>query len=516
MTDAPSPTPAPRSRVRALLVHLGWAVALVAVAVAVAQYRRAFIQTFFVLGTDKAPPPALAQPAAGAQVPALPPAARVRAVLIDGVDRATAARMPNYDALCARGLDLVVDAGFPTVSLPIQSALWSGLTQQQTGIQFIGKALDAPLSDSVAGRVADSVAVVEYYPFIAGSAGFRLVLPTAEFTGTDRDQWVATGFMPAAEAIMASNSRLAFVHILRVDSAGHKNGRVSAEFEQAVRDADLMLGALVAAEGGRPDTRWLLLADHGHRAGGGHGGTEDAIRLVRACVAGNLGPVSSSPTSAVIHMIDLARVVADSLGVPMPAESAARPLAAALAAPSEPGATLPAPTSGRWILAALILLAALAVTLLATRGAAGAGQGVRAALWAWPLWWLVAWGAIALLAEPPSMSVPMVYKPWGKEIATAGLPGLLVLLPCAFVALGRLSPTRATAALLAVPLALAAAAHILCWGTPPLVPGWTARTSVFLTLLASGAAVVALVHLVRGVLSASGRARPAASAPARS
>lgn len=492
-------------------MHLGWAAVLVAVAVAVAQYRRAFIQTFFVLGTDKAPPPALARPAAGTEVPALPPAARVRAVLIDGVDRETAARMPNYGALCARGLDLVVDAGFPTVSLPIQSALWSGLIQQQTGVQFIGKALDTPLSDSVAGRVADSVAVVEYYPFIAGSAGFRLVLPTAEFTGADRDQWVATGFLPAAEAIMASDSRLAFVHILRVDSAGHKHGRVSPEFEQAVRDADAMLGALIAAEGGRPDTRWLLLADHGHRAGGGHGDAEDAIRLVRACVAGNLGPVSSSPTSTVIHMIDLARVVADSLGVPMPPESAARPLAAALAAPSQPGATLPAATAGRWVLAALVLLAALGVTLLVTRGAP-----VRATLWAWPVWWLVAWGAIVLLAEPPSLSVPMVYKPWGREIAEAALPGLVLLVLCAAVALRRLSPARATVALLAVPLALAAAAHILCRGTPPLLPGWTARTSVFLTLLASGAAVLALVHLVRGVLAASGRARPAEAAPARS
>jgi hypothetical protein len=515
MSETPWATPVYRARLRVFLVHLGWATLLVAVAVAVVQYRRAFIRSFFVRGADRAAPPALVAPA-GTDAPALPPAARVRAVLIDGVDRATAARLPSYSALCARGLDLVVDAGFPTVSLPIQSALWTGLTQQQTGIQFIGAALDTPLSDSIPARVAGSVAVAEYYPFIASSAGFPLVLPTAEFTGTDRDQWVATGFLPAAEAIMASDSRLAFVHILRVDTAGHKHGRVSEEFERAVREADAMLGALIAAEGGRPDTRWLLLADHGHRGGGGHGDVEDAIRLVRACVAGDLGPVSASPVDTVVHMVDLARVVADSLGVAMPAESAARPLAVALAAPSQPGATLPAPAGGRWALAALVMLVALGATLLATRGAGNGRPAMLATLWAWPLWWLVAWAAIVLLAEPPSLSVPMVYKPWGREIAEAGLPGLVVLALCAAMALRRLSPARATAALLVLPAALAAAAHILCWGTPPLIPLWTARTSVFLSLLACGAAALALAHLVRGVLAWFGRARPAAAAPARS
>lgn len=514
MSEKPSTTPVYRARLRGFLVHLGWAALLVAMAWALVQHRRAFIRTFFVRGLETAPPPALAAPATDA--PALPPAARVRAVLIDGVDRATAARLPSYNALCARGLDLVVDAGFPTVSLPIQSALWSGLTQQQTGIQFIGEALKTPLSSSVPARVAGSVAVAEYYPFIASSAGFPLVLPTAEFKDADREQWVSTGFMPAAEAIMASDSRLAFVHILRVDSAGHKSGRVSEEFERAVSEADAMLGALIAAEGGRPDTRWLLLADHGHRGGGGHGDAEDAIRLVRACVAGNLGPVSSGPVSTVVHMVDLARVVADSLGVPMPAESAARPLAVALAAPSQPGATLPAPTGGRWALAALVLLAALGVTLLVTRGAGTGRAAVLGTLWAWPVWWLVAWAAIVFLVEPPSLSVPMVYKPMGQEIAESAWPGLVVLALCAAMALRRLSATRVTVALLLVPAALAAAAHILCWGTPPLIPAWTARTSVFLTLLASGAAVLALVHLAHGVLAWFGRARPAAAAPARS
>jgi hypothetical protein len=497
-----------RARLRPALVHVLWAAALLAAAFALVQHRRAFIKSFFVRGAGDAGPPALAVPE-GAGARGLPQSARVRVVLIDGVDRRTSETMPSYSALCARGLDLVVDAGFPTVSLPIQSALWGGSTQQQTGIQFIGEALPEPLAHSVPARVPGSIAVAEYYPFIARSAGFLVTLPMAEFAGADREQWVATGFLPAAEAIMASDSRLAFVHVLRVDTAGHKHGRVSEEFERAAREADAMLGALILAEGGRPDTRWLVLADHGHRDGGGHGDAEPEIRLARACLAGDLPP-GLGAGNAFVHVVDLGRALADSLGVALPGQgadaSAGRPLAAALAAPAQPGATLPRPGLGRWLLAALLALATLAASAAAA----------RAVLWAWPVWWLAALAAVVLLAEAPSLSVPMVYKPWGTEMIQAAWPGLLLLLPSAALALGRMSAARGTVALLALPAGLTAAAHALCWGRPPLMPFWTARTSMCLILLASGAAVVALAHLARAALAGSGRGRPAAARPARS
>jgi uncharacterized membrane protein len=65
-------------------------------------------------------------------------------VLIDGVDRETARSLPRWSQLCDEGLELTVDSGFPTVSLPIQRVLWTGLTQQQTGIEFLYALLPAP------------------------------------------------------------------------------------------------------------------------------------------------------------------------------------------------------------------------------------------------------------------------------------------------------------------------------------------------------------------------------------
>ena len=63
-----------------------------------------------------------AAPGAGPTLPraagaGVAPTAQLRVVLIDGAGIDTARAMPAWDALCARGLDLTVDVGFPTVSM---------------------------------------------------------------------------------------------------------------------------------------------------------------------------------------------------------------------------------------------------------------------------------------------------------------------------------------------------------------------------------------------------------------
>ena len=55
-------------------------------------------------------------------------------MLIDGLAKATASTLPAWTALCKAGTAVDVEVGFPTVSLPVEVALWSGLTQQQTGV----------------------------------------------------------------------------------------------------------------------------------------------------------------------------------------------------------------------------------------------------------------------------------------------------------------------------------------------------------------------------------------------
>ena len=101
-------------------------------------------------------------------MPGLPPAAHTRIVLIDGLGADTAHTLPVWSALCDRGTRLTVDVGFPTVSLPVQVALWTGLTQQQTGI--VGNGSGAPRSPPLDARgipaqIAGSWAIAEDHGF---------------------------------------------------------------------------------------------------------------------------------------------------------------------------------------------------------------------------------------------------------------------------------------------------------------------------------------------------------------
>jgi hypothetical protein len=470
-------------RSKTLLVAVAVALALFALAFAGYRYRRSYIRGLFEHGPGGAAAPALPGGRDGEPVPR---AARVRVVLLDGVDAATARGLPAYSALCDRGIDATIDVGFPTVSLSVQHALWTGLTQQQTGVEFVIAALPSPPDGDTPGQVPGSVAIAEAHPEIIGSFGFeRCEVP-------DDGAFDAT-----ATAAVAGGAPLVFVHVLRADAAGHTSGRDSAAFRDAAGTADASLAALVAADT-RADTRWFVLSDHGHRAGGGHGGAERSIRRVRACIAGALPDGLRASPGAELHVVDLARAVAESAGARISPQSAGRPLAVALAAPAFGDDALPSPEPAQWATASLLLAIGIALTAWAS----------RRRWWALPWWWPVAYASVLLIEEAPSLSVPMIYKPLGQTIYYAALPGLCALAVLAALALRRDSPARVAVAQLAIPIAIAAAAAVLAGAMtpgPPLMPGWTARASVFLVLSFTAAVVVALAALATAVRPAFDR-----------
>jgi len=438
----------------------------------------------------------------------LPPAPRVRVVLVDGAGAETARAMPAWNALCGRGLDLAVDVGFPTVSLPVQIALWSGRTQQQTGVLFhTGRALATPLdAAAIPAQVPGSLAVAEEHPEIVRSLGFARTLPDpAEPVAAGRRVPAAWDARWTAEALtaVASEAPLAFVHILGVDAAGHRKGRRSAEWTTAAAAADHVLAMLIAA---RPDARWFVLADHGHLPGGGHGGEERAIRVVRGCIAGDgLRAERGGP----IALVDVSRAIADSVGARLPADSAARPLWRALSLPIDDGALLPGVPLGRAGLALALLAAGIVATLWGSR---------RRLEWA-PWWWLAALALLVLVEGVPTLSTPMIYKPRGQAIYLAASPALVALAAWAALGFARREPLRVVAALLAVPAAAWLAAVTASGGWAPLagaavapiVPRWTAWASALAVVLATAAAVVALAALATAVRPSSGPRAPRAA-----
>jgi hypothetical protein len=481
--------------VRSRRLRWGAALALLVLAFVAHQARRDFIRAFFVDG-PRGPAPALTGSTSAAEsTSAIEPVSRLRVVLIDGLDARLADTLPHLQRLCGDGLDLRLDTGFPTVSLPVQHALWTGLTQNQSGVMYRIERLQEPPAASLASRVPHSIAVAESHPEIVHSFGFSTSLPAMDAWKDPSAEatWRTEGFAAAATEAVTSTAALAFIHVLRVDEAGHAHGGGSTVYAQAAAWADDLLDALVRADAD-PSTRWVVLSDHGHRRAGGHGGSRASIRIVRACVFGNTPTVLAS-ANRVLHLVDLHRFLADSVGLDPDSDSVGRPLALALEDPC-PGATLPRPGPLRWVVAGFWVLGGVAATAWAARGRA---IGL-------PWWLAVAYLGVVLIHGLPTLSHPMVYPPMGRDMLLAALPGVFVLTWSDVRAHATAAVATRIVAHTALLVSLALAALTLCGelerlalatSGPPLMPIWTAHASLLLMLTVLGAGGTAAVLLAR-------------------
>jgi len=488
---------------RRRMARLCAAALLALVATGAFQLRKRLIRAIFRDGRPRAAAPL--SPATGTGVAPLSPAPRLRVVLLDGLGAPAARALPALSALCARGLDLEVDVGFPTVSLPVQAVLWTGRTQQQSGIRFHTTRMPLPPAGALPQLVPGSRGVAEAHAEIVNSFGFA----TAQPPDVEKPPpWGEADFSRAALDAVASEAPLVFLHVLRIDAAGHAAGAASAAYREAMRTADELLGRVIArdAEVHGATSRWLVLADHGHLPAGGHGDAEESLLIVRACIAGGVPGDLVGPWGARVHLVDISRAMFDSLGVAPNAESVGRPLAAAVREPA-PRATLPSPEAWRWAVAALLLLAGAIASL---------GRDARRARWRWlglpGLWWWVATASLWAIAGTPSLSRNYVFRSWTWVAWQAMAPGLLVLLLVDGLALWRGATLGAALRrALGLPLALVLGALVLCHGEavlgaadPPLMPFLTGLASAWLALFIIGTAALALSALAAAARAGSG------------
>ncbi len=471
-----------------------------AIAWIVPERRRVLIRaitTYDAEPTDPAPLP-------GGSGPPLARSAHTRVVLIDGLTKQIASTLPRWTALCKTGTTLDIDVGFPTVSLPVEVSLWTGLTQQQTGVVFrSNRPLEPPLDKKgIPAQIAGSHAVAEYYGYIVRSLGFAIAEPAMDPQAHGKDlapeEWKTQWQARALDAVK-SPSPLVFVHLLRVDTTGHKHG-IGVEYLKAATEADAIVGSLIDAD---PSARWFLLSDHGHIPTGGHGGEERDVRHVQGCIAGGGVPVA---VAGPVHIVDVARAIADSVGATLDPASRGRPLVAAVASPLAPDQGVPPMGLGAGAIAIFILVAGLALS----------SWGVRK--WYLAPWWFVMAGALLIAIRGlPSLSTPMIYKPEGRDMYLAWLPALAVAMASTAVGVYRTPIARVVVAQLALPFAAVAAAVTAAgaWNalvgdpTAPVVPYVTAWMSPLLLVAAHGAAVVALAVLATSVHRSFGRRAPA-------
>jgi hypothetical protein len=312
------------------------------------------------------------------------------------------------------------------------------------------------------------------------------------------DEWKTQWEARSLEAVR-SDSPLVFVHVLRVDTIGHKHG-IGVEYLKAATESDTILGSLIDAN---PRARWFLLSDHGHIPTGGHGGQEREVRHVQGCIAGGGVPVAKGGP---VHIVDVSRAIAESVGATLDPASRGRPLSAAIASPLAPDQGVPPMGLGAGALAIFILVAGLGLS----------SWGVRK--WYLAPWWFVIAGALLIaLRGVPSLSTPMIYKPEGRDMYLAWLPALAVAMACTAVGVYRTPIVRVVIAQLALPFAAVAACVTAtgAWnallGEPvaPVVPYFTAWMSPLLLVAAHGSAAVALAVLATSVHRSFGRRAPA-------
>jgi hypothetical protein len=394
--------------------------------------------------------------------------------------------LPNWAATCKRGIKLTVDVGFPSISLPVQSTLWTGLTQQQSGIMYRSdRPLEPPIDKrGIPAQVPGSVAIAEDHGWIIRSLGFSRAEPAANPRVRARDadpvlwerQWEAR----ALEAV-ASPTKLVFVHVLRVDTAGHRHG-IGKKYRAAAAEADDILGRLLAADKG---ARWFLLTDHGHLPDGGHGGEEREVRQVQSCIA---GPGVAVAKGELVHLVDVSRAIADSTGATLDKASRGRPISAALASPLMPDQAVPPMALGLGAAAIFVLVAGLGLLTWSVRR-----------WWLAPWWFAAACLLLVAVRGVPTLSMPMIFADAGHDMYIVWLPALAMAIAATYFGLQRTKAWRVLLSQLAFPFAAMAAVITAAgaWGalfgadTAPVVPRYTAWLSPLILLAAHGAGAVA-------------------------
>lgn len=257
--------------------------------------------------------------------------ARVLVFGLDGIrfDRLRSSPTPHLDAITAEGFlapTRIRDVN-PTISGPCWATIATGVHADEHGIldnDLSGHRLDGYpcfLARATAAGLS-SYGVAAWPPLLTGDSGGPIFRPGVSFTPDPRPGTPAGGdpFTDqaaadhACEVLATRDVDVAFVYFGAVDEIGHHVG-TGPEYDAQITETDARVGQVLAAVASRPAfarETWtvLLVTDHGHVDGGGHGGDSDLERT--AWIAGR-GP--GLVNGSVYEHADIPVLVLSALGV---------------------------------------------------------------------------------------------------------------------------------------------------------------------------------------------------------
>ncbi|MFD0637849.1 alkaline phosphatase family protein [Catenulispora yoronensis] len=233
---------------------------------------------------------------------------RVLVIGIDGVrlDVLRDARVgtPHLDAIAAAGFlaPVWIEEGTPTWSGPCWATIATGVSAAKHGVLHnvfpdhnLATYPDFLTLASLSGK-RTYLSVGSWEPLATSACGGPLFGAPDRLTftsyGKDCERGDEAATVDAERELVAADYDVAFVYLGDVDQTGHDFG-VGAEYVAAVERADARVGRLMAALWSRPgygEENWtvIVVTDHGHVDGGGHGGDSAVERTawIAACGPG--------------------------------------------------------------------------------------------------------------------------------------------------------------------------------------------------------------------------------------
>jgi len=261
-----------------------------------------------------------------------PSVARVALVGVDGLGARNIPwdAMPNLARLRDEGLYAVGRSGYPTLSAPNWTSIFSGVPIELHGVRDNSGApkvepwrFSPALPDlfSEIRRQAPDAFTVSAYPWkgIGWCHATNAVSETRLFGGT-ADEYAKrdAAVVDWTISFLPRNPRLALYYQGQVDSAGHRFGWGGPEFTNACRNVDANIGRLVEAHkaaGLWDGTALVLVADHG-----GHEKTHGDASMPRFEIPFLVsGPVAKTfALREPILAVDVAHTVLALLGLDVP------------------------------------------------------------------------------------------------------------------------------------------------------------------------------------------------------
>ena len=257
-------------------------------------------------------------------------------VFIIGVDGAGRfikdADTPNFDRIFADGaVDYAVRVEVKTDSGPNWGSMLTGVSYFQHKIQNGNSGEEQRTSDTeypsiftCVRRAMPEAALASFvhwnninYGIIETDIGVEKVQVGSDAALTDE----ICAYFDAGNA-----PTLFFVQLDEVDAAGHSFGSNSEEYFAALHTADGYVGQIYDAlerNGLLEDSLFIVTADHGHRATGGHGGITMRESLTTIAAAGRTVEKGGA-LDKITRDRDIAAIALYALGIERPAAMTAR------------------------------------------------------------------------------------------------------------------------------------------------------------------------------------------------